>query len=120
MDRIGIPAERVGQAVQLGQEPGLRRDLPRRYRVECGHRVAQFRRHRIALPVAIAHETHHAGPRAGAAAMGEDGGVRWTTAAAAGSTLVAALLVSACSAATAVQATAARPPSADKCYSFAV
>jgi hypothetical protein len=52
--------------------------------------------------------------------MGEDGGVRWTTAAAAGSTLVAALLVSACSAVTAVQATAARPPSADKCYSFAV
>jgi len=46
--------------------------------------------------------------------------VRWSTAAAAGSTLVAALLVSACSAATAVQATAARPPSVDKCYAFAV
>jgi hypothetical protein len=46
--------------------------------------------------------------------------VRWTTAAAAGSALVAALLVSACSAATAVQATAARPPSVDKCYSFAI
>jgi hypothetical protein len=45
--------------------------------------------------------------------------VRWTTAAAAGSTLVAALLVGACSAATAVQASA-RPPSVDKCYSFAV
>ena len=46
--------------------------------------------------------------------------MRWTTAAAAGSTLVAALLVSACGAATAVQATAARPPSVDKCYAFAV
>ena len=46
--------------------------------------------------------------------------MRWTTAASAGSTLVAALLVSACSAATAVQATAERPPSVDGCYAFAV
>lgn len=46
--------------------------------------------------------------------------MRWTAAAAAGSTLVAALLVSACSAATAVQATAVKTPSADNCYAFAV
>ena len=80
----------------------------------------QFRPDRIALPVARSHDTHHAGPRAVAAAIGEDGGVRWTIAAAAGSTLVAALLVSACGAARAVQATAASPASADRCYSFAV
>jgi hypothetical protein len=46
--------------------------------------------------------------------------VRWTTAAAAGLTLIAALTVSACSPATAVQDTAASPPSVDKCYSYAV
>ena len=45
--------------------------------------------------------------------------MRWTTAAVAGSTLVAALLAGACSAATAVQATAASRPSVDTCYSFA-
>lgn len=53
-------------------------------------------------------------------AMGEDVGVRWTSVIAAGATLVAAVLGNACGVTTAVQATAARPPSVEKCYGFAV
>jgi hypothetical protein len=46
--------------------------------------------------------------------------VRWTTAGALGAALLAALLLCACGTSTAPHGAAARPPSAERCYGFAV
>jgi hypothetical protein len=67
------------------------------------------------------HETHHArSARARAAAIRQDGRVRWTTVAAAGTALVATLLLTGCAATAARSATLPARGSTDRCYAFAV
>jgi hypothetical protein len=53
-------------------------------------------------------------------AIREDGRVRWTTAASLGAALLAALLLCACATSTGGRGATDRPPSAEKCYTFAV
>ena len=42
VDGVGVPAEGIGQPVQLGQEPRTRSDLPLCHRVEARHRFPQL------------------------------------------------------------------------------
>jgi hypothetical protein len=133
VDRVVIPAERVGQAVQLGQEPGARSNLALGVCIECDHCLAQFS-HDLVTPLASipVHVSHHARyRRVRVKAIGEDCWVRRTTTTAVGAALIAAR-VSACSASTAAPATtvplagavrsasSAPPASSDACYAFAV
>jgi len=133
MDWVAIPAERVGQPLQLSQKPGARRNLALGHRVEGGHRLAKLSHKLIALFTAHSvHVSHHARTRSVCLkAMGEDCWMRWATVATLGAAFIAAL-VTGCSAsmaparATAGLVSAARPartspgPGGESCYAFAV
>jgi len=63
MYRVAVPAERIGEPVQLGQEPRARGDLPRRDRVEGGDSRPQIGNSPIALAAVPAHAAIMPAPR---------------------------------------------------------
>jgi hypothetical protein len=133
VDRIILPAERIGEPVKLREEPGPGRHLPLGGGVEGDHRFPHLSGDVVALSLGLSvHIRHHARYRGICGnAVGKDCMVSWRTLATVGAALVAALMTGCATTAAAPpgqtrlvssarSAISTPSPKSDSCYAFAV